>query len=53
MQENRQIFKVRRIGKNAEQVLHAPSTVSGYYSLNYDEKTGVICYYPVKVARGQ
>jgi hypothetical protein len=43
------VFRVRRIGKNAEPVLHAPSVVSGYYSMVYDEKTREIHYYPVKV----
>ncbi|MCK9591364.1 MAG: hypothetical protein M0Q91_05075 [Methanoregula sp.] len=44
-----QIVKVRRIGKNAEQVLHAPSVISGYYAMYYDECTGIIRYEPVKV----
>jgi hypothetical protein len=43
-----QIVKVRRVGKNAEQVLHAPSVVSGYFSMEYDEVTGALHYYPVK-----
>ncbi|MCK9591445.1 MAG: hypothetical protein M0Q91_05480 [Methanoregula sp.] len=49
MSEQRQIVKVRRVGKNAEQVLHAPSVISGHYWMSYDEKTGVIRYEPVKV----
>ena len=47
--QNPKLVKVRRIGKNAEQVLHAPSTVSGYYSMVYDEERREIHYYPVKV----
>jgi hypothetical protein len=43
------VVKVRCIGKNAERVLHAPRTVSGYYSMVYDERTKEIHYYPVKV----
>ena len=49
MSEIRQIVKVRRVGKNAEQVLHAPSVISGYYSMIYDKETGIIRYEPVKV----
>jgi hypothetical protein len=49
MPETRQLFKVRRIGRNAEAVLHAPIKATGYYSMEYDEKTGAIHYYPVKV----
>jgi hypothetical protein len=48
MPEIRQLFKIRRIGKNAEQVLHAPSLAAGYYEMEYDEKTGVIRYFPVR-----
>lgn len=51
MQEIEQLVKVRRIGANAEQVLHAPSSASGYYSMHYDEKSGEIHYYPVKEVR--
>jgi hypothetical protein len=51
MQEMK-LVKVRRIGGNAEQILHCPSVISGYYSMHYDEKTGEIHYYPVKEARG-
>jgi hypothetical protein len=51
MQEIKKLVKVRRIGKNAEQVLHAPSQVSGYYSMHYDEKSGEIHYYPVREER--
>lgn len=48
MQDIQQLVKVRRIGRNAEQVLHAPAEASGYYSMRYDEKTGEIRYVPVK-----
>lgn len=49
MQNKVQIVKVRRIGKNAEQVFHAPSVISGYYAMHYDEVTGIVRYEPVKV----
>lgn len=43
------VVKVRRVGKNAEQVLHAPSTITGWYEMNFNEETGEIRYRPVKV----
>jgi hypothetical protein len=51
MSENLILVKVRRVGKTAEQVLHAPSNVSGYYSMHYDEQSGEIHYYPIKEVR--
>jgi Zn-finger protein len=45
------MVKVRHIGKNAERILHAPNQASGYYSMHYDEKSGKICYNPVREAK--
>ena len=45
------LVKVRRVGGNAEQILHCPSTISGYYSMHHDEQTGELHYYPVKEMR--
>jgi hypothetical protein len=47
--ENLGLFRVHRLGKTAEQVIHAPSTVSGLFLMIYDKKTGIIRYEPVKV----
>lgn len=49
MPETRQLYKVRRIGKNAEAVIHAPILATGYYSMEYDETTGAIHYYPMDI----
>ena len=43
---NKQIFKVRDVGR--EHTIRVPNSVTGYYAMDFNEKTGEIRYKPVK-----
>ena len=40
------LYKIRK-GSNKENIIHAPSTAIGWYSLIVDEKKGSFHYYPI------